>query len=107
MEPITQQQLLTQLTALARQAGMGTTAGTEAEPPMGEFSALLKQSIKAVNARQKRAAELANAFEMEDPKVDLAQVMVEKQKARVAFEALLQIRNQLVNSYQEIMRMPL
>ncbi len=107
MEAITQQQLLTQLNALARQAGIGATSEVSTEAPMGEFSALLKQSIKAVNTRQQRAAELARAFEMEDPNVDLAQVMVEKQKARIAFEALLQIRNQLVNSYQEIMRMPL
>ena len=105
MEPISQQQLLAQLQALAKQAGMNATKAPTPEVPSGEFNQLLKQSIESVNRRQQRAAELSRAFETEDPSVNLAQVMVEKQKAKIAFEALLQVRNQLVSSYQEIMRM--
>ncbi len=105
MEPISQQQLLAQLQSLARQAGLSATEMASQEVPGGAFSHLLKQSLESVNRRQQRAADLARAFEREDPDVNLAQVMVEKQKARIAFEALLQVRNQLISSYQEIMRM--
>ncbi len=105
MEPISQQQLLAQLQSLARQAGLSATEMAPQEVPGGAFSHLLKQSLESVNRRQQRAADLARAFEREDPDVNLAQVMVEKQKARIAFEALLQVRNQLISSYQEIMRM--
>ena len=39
--------------------------------------------------------------------VDLAQVMLETQKASVSFRALAEVRNRLVNVYQEIMNMPI
>ena len=105
MEPISHSQLLTQLQSLAQQAGIKPTSISTGSASSPEFSQLLKQSIQSVNKRQKTAGALARSFEMEDPNTSLAQVMIERQKARVSFEALLQVRNQLVNSYQEIMRM--
>ncbi len=108
MEPITQTQLLQQLRQLAAQAGLSAAGQTQAEAPVGaEFGQLLRQSLQGVSRRQQTAARLQEAFELEDPDVDLAQVMVETQKARVAFEALVQVRNKLVNAYQEIMNMPI
>lgn len=44
---------------------------------------------------------------MNDPNVSLAEMMIERQKARVAFEALSQVRNQVVSAYRDIMNMPL
>jgi len=106
MDAINTNQLLTQLRELASKAGMTTDhAATGANG--GEFGALLKQSIREVNERQKVAARLAERFEMEDPDVDLAQVMVEKQKATIAFEALVQVRKNLLKAYHDIMSMPL
>jgi len=48
---------------------------------------------------------LAGAFELGAPGVDLAQVMVEMQKAGLSFRALSEARNHLVSAYQEVMRM--
>ncbi len=106
MDAINTNQLLTQLREIAKQAGMPTTA-SDASVKGGEFGALLKQSLKDVNERQKVAAKLAKRFELEDPNVDLAQVMVEKQKASIAFEALVQVRKNLLKAYNDIMSMPL
>ncbi len=36
---------------------------------------------------------------------DIAQVMLARQEAGVAFEATLQVRNKLLSAYQDIMRM--
>ena len=71
-----------------------------------KFSSLLKNSIDNVNDQQMHAADLRDRFERGDSSVELSRVMIEMQKARVSFEAVKQVRNQLVNAYQEVMRMP-
>lgn len=73
----------------------------------GSFGQLLKQGIDAVNKSQQSAAALGDAFERGVAGVELAQVMLETQKASVSFRALAEVRNRLVNVYQEIMNMPI
>lgn len=106
MEVNNANQLLQQLQAMARQAKMPESTTSSQLATSGEFGNALRQSIRAVNTQQKKSAGLAEAFEREDPRVDLAQVMIEGQKSKLAFEALLQVRNRLVTAYQDIMRMP-
>ncbi len=50
---------------------------------------------------------LAKAYEQGDPGVALSQVMVASQKAGVSFQALTQVRNKLVEAYQDVMKMPI
>ena len=38
--------------------------------------------------------------------VDLTEVMIASQKASVSFQAMTQVRNKLVQAYQDIMQMP-
>jgi flagellar hook-basal body complex protein FliE len=87
-------------------AAVGGAAGTGATGP-GTFGQILKQGIDAVNSSQQGAATLADAYERGASGVDLAQVMLETQKASVSFRALTEVRNRLVNVYQEIMNMPI
>jgi flagellar hook-basal body complex protein FliE len=82
----------------------GKAAGATGAP---DFGSLLKQGIDSVNSTQQGAAKLADAFERGAPGVELAQVMLETQKASVSFRALAEVRNRLVNVYQEIMNMPI
>ena len=77
-------------------------AGSAAAP---QFAELLRQGIDAVNQTQQRASVLADAWERGTPGVDLAQVMIESQKASVSFRALTEVRNRLVTAYQDIMNM--
>jgi len=70
-----------------------------------DFSQLLKDSVNQVNETQKSAAGLATAFETGDPSVNLSEVMVAIQKANVSFQAMTQVRNNLVSAYKEVMNM--
>lgn len=97
-------ELLAQMRAMAAQAGISTTA-TPQQAPSADFAAMLKRSINTVSATQQDAKDLAEAFELGDPNVELSRVMIEMQKARVSFEALTQVRNKLVSAYKEIMNM--
>ena len=44
--------------------------------------------------------------EVGQPGVSLTQVMVAAEKSSIAFEAMTQVRNKLVDAYKEIMNMP-
>lgn len=98
-------QVLAQMRALAQSAGVAEVPGQG--PPSTGFANLLKQSIDQVNQTQQASRTLVTAFETGDPNVSLAEVMVASQKASVAFTATVQVRNHLLNAYQEIMRMPI
>ena len=50
---------------------------------------------------------LAAAFERGEPGADLAKVMVASQQSSLAFRATVEVRNRLVQAYQDVMNMPL
>ena len=97
--------LLIQMRAMAAQAQGQTTPAATVESG-ANFSDLLKQSIEKVNDTQQDAKKLTDAFQQGDPNVQMSEVMVALQKSNVSFQAMLQVRNKLVNAYQEIMNMP-
>ena len=96
--------ILRQIRELSNQAGFDEIEQTNAAGKP-DFSAMLSNTLNDVNQSQLQAKEVANAFEAGDPNVNLSQVMIEMQKARVSFEALSQVRNKLISAYQEIMNM--
>ena len=97
-------QVLNQMRAMAAQA-QGVPK-VEMQPTEGvNFANMLKTSVEAVSETQMNAGKLTEAFQAGDPDVDLAKVMISLQKASVSFEAMKQVRNKLVDAYQEIMRM--
>ena len=109
MDKINSNELLNQLQVLARKVQETNTQSTSDNEvgQSSQFSELMKDSINKVNDQQSKASELTKAFEMNDPDVPLSSVMIEMQKARVSFEALKQVRNQLVDAYKQVMNMPL
>ena len=70
-----------------------------------DFAGLLGDSIGKVNEMQQNAGQLATAFEVGEPGVDVARVMVAMEKASLYFQAMNQVRNKLVSAYQEVMSM--
>lgn len=70
------------------------------------FADLLGQAINKVADTQQASSQMANAFEMGKSGVDITDVMISSQKASVSFQALTQVRNKLVQAYQDIMQMP-
>lgn len=83
--------------------GVGGAAGVGA-PSFGDA---LGNALKKVNSLQAETRDLQAAFERGDPKADLARVMVAAQASSVAFRATVEVRNRLVQAYQDVMNMPL
>ncbi len=83
----------------------GTEAAQQAQP--ASFTETLRNAISGVNETQQNAGALSKAFEMGDPRADLARVMVAAQQSSVAFRATVEVRNRLVQAYQDVMNMPL
>lgn len=72
-----------------------------------KFSDLLSGAVNSVNQTQMQASSMAQAYERGDPGISLAQVMIQSQKASVSFQALTQVRNKVVQAYEDIMKMPI
>ncbi len=69
------------------------------------FSDFLNNSINKVSNLQNEAEKLNQAFAI--GKTDnIHQVMIASEKAEMALQFTLQIRNKIMDAYQEIMRMP-
>lgn len=98
-------QMLREMRTMAAQAGALPTA---AEQPTAagrqNFSGLLKDAVGTVNRLQHEASVKQDAF-LRGEDVQLTEVMVAMQKARVSFEAVKQVRNRLLEAYQEVSRM--
>jgi len=105
MSDIDISQVLQQMRTMAAMAENRLPTDAAADAAKVDFGQLLKNSINEVNDTQKAAKELATAFEDGDKNVNLSEVMVAIQKASVSFQAMTQVRNNLVSAYKEIMNM--
>lgn len=94
-------QILERSTTLAQRPV--AAAAPAAEP---QFDSAMKDALKSVSAIQDQAGAASTAFERGDSH-DLASVMIARQKASIAFEATLQVRNRLLGAYKDVMSMPL
>jgi flagellar hook-basal body complex protein FliE len=98
-------QLLQQMRNMTSAAESKSPLEAGADVAKPDFSQLLKDSVNRVNETQHASGNLATAFEMGDPNVNLSEVMVAIQKANVSFQAMTQVRNNLVSAYKEVMNM--
>lgn len=71
-----------------------------------DFGDLLKQSINAVNSTQQSASTLRSGFERGEAGIDLVDVMITAQKSSLAFQAMVEVRNKVVEAYKDVMNMP-
>lgn len=86
--------------------GVSKTAVAPETAGTSSFAELLGNAVNKVSDTQQASDQLANAFEIGKSGVDITDVMVASQKASVSFQALTQVRNKLVQAYQDIMQMP-
>jgi flagellar hook-basal body complex protein FliE len=68
------------------------------------FKDVLLKNLEQVSRMQRDADEAINDV-MSGRRDDVANVMIAKQKADTAFQALLQVRNKLVDAYEEVRQM--
>ena len=104
--------VLSQIRALAAQVkpAVPPVHGDQSAQPVsatgaGSFATLMKQGLSSVNQTQRSADALATDFQRGKPGVELADVMIEMQKANVSFRAAVEVRNRMISAYQEIMNM--
>jgi len=93
-----------QPTSPVRESQMATPSEATA-PTAPSFGKMFSEAINKVAETQQTAGNLSRSFEQGDPGVSLTQVMVATQKASVSFQAMTQVRNKLIDAYQEVMNM--
>ena len=71
------------------------------------FGEVMSQAVNKVNDVQKASSAMATAYERGVEGVDITDVMIASQKASVSFQAMVQVRNKLVDAYRDIMNMPI
>lgn len=71
----------------------------------GSFATLLRQSIGEVESAQQQADQLSTGFEQGQPGASLPQVMIAVEKANLTFDGMVQVRNKLVDAYNQVMDM--
>jgi flagellar hook-basal body complex protein FliE len=77
------------------------------EPEKGEnFGQVLRDAISTSNNLQKQSSQEIQKL-MAGETQDLHETMIAVQKADLAFQMMMQVRNKLLQAYQEIMRMPI
>jgi flagellar hook-basal body complex protein FliE len=101
--------VLTQMRALSGSMGLPEPGSVQGATGAGgpNFGQVLEQSISKVNEQQGVAQNLITGFQTGSGTASVAEVMVAMQKASLSFTAMTQVRNKLVEAYQEIMNMPI
>lgn len=97
--------VLVQMRAMSQAAAL-SPALPDTPMPQGGFASELLRSLNRVSSIQNHAARQSRNFTLGAPDVSLNDVMIDLQKAGLAFQAAIQVRNRLVSAYQEIASMP-
>jgi len=85
----------------------GASGRPGAAPKAGEtsFKEVLEETLQQVDQLQHQAqAAIRGSFDPSDPKA-LHEVMIAVEEANIAFQFVMQVRNRLVDAYNEVMRM--
>jgi flagellar hook-basal body complex protein FliE len=69
----------------------------------GGFAAVLKGSLTEVNQLQKKADAAITALASGE-KANLHETMIAMEQADLSFRLMMQVRNKIIEAYQEIMR---
>ena len=83
---------------------LATKPNVSPEPSALDFKQIFKESLREVNGLDTQAKTMVEALATGQTN-DVSGVMLSVKKANLAFLSMLQIRNQMVEAYQEIMRM--
>lgn len=81
-----------------------TSAPTAASAPTGDFSGMLTQMVREVQAKQAAASDAVTGV-LSGQGVPLHEAVIAGEEASVSFQLMVEVRNKLLESYQELMRM--
>lgn len=81
------------------------SSSTAAGTATGSFADTFKAAIQDVDSLQAGADAKVSNLLQGAPNTDVSNVMVSVEKADVAFQLMMQVRNKIVNAYQDIEKM--
>ena len=96
--------MTTPISNIAPISQAGGLAAPAAPSNPGEFQQILTSAINNVETLQTQASDAVQKF-MSGENEELHTSILATQKAELAFELGLQVRNKVVDAYQEIMKM--
>ncbi|ADD69077.1 flagellar hook-basal body complex subunit FliE [Denitrovibrio acetiphilus DSM 12809] len=84
---------------------LDTTKSSQAEKPEAsvDFSSMLKDALRDVNGAQIEADDAVQKVLSGETK-DIESTMIALQKADVSLKMMLEVRNKIMEAYQEVMR---
>lgn len=74
------------------------------QPAGGSFASMLGQMVSDVNAQQTASTQAVSALQS-GQNVPLHQAVIAMEEANVSFQLMVEVRNRLMDAYQEVMRM--
>ena len=93
--------------AVAGAQAVLSRAPAAAAPAAGEnggFASALDSALRDVSQTQLQADGMQQQFQLENPNVSLEDTMIAMNKAQISFQAAVQVRNKLVQAYDQIMQ---
>ena len=96
--------LLAQMRVAAAAAGL-REPNQAAQTGKMDFADVLKSSLDGVARAQAKSEDMQKAFVLGDNSVSLSDTMIAMQKASINFQATVQVRNKVVQAYNDIMNM--
>jgi flagellar hook-basal body complex protein FliE len=95
------------LNMLPLDAGLNPLSGASHPASAGmPFAQMLSNGIEEVNAKQLDADKMVHAFALDDT-IPVHQVTFALEQAQLSLELMLQVRNRLLEGYQQLMNMQL
>lgn len=69
-----------------------------------DFNTVLKETLEDINRLQLNADDTINKIQLEKAG-SIHEAMIALEKASISFKAMMQVRNKILDAYQEVMRM--
>ena len=85
-------------------AALPGASASGVQPSDTSFAGLLGEFVQGVNAKQGIAAQALQDLQSGQT-VSLHQAMIAAEEANVSFQLMVEVRNRLLESYQELMRL--
>ena len=88
-------------TPLARSRAATATPAVD----QGSFQNAMSSALRSVSESQLETQRLQRELQLDNPTVSLEQTMVAMQKSQLGFQAVLTVRNRMVQAYTDVMNM--
>ena len=85
-------------------AALGSKSPPSQKSGGGSFTEVLRGAVRETNALQNQAEEAVNNMQINN-RGSIHEVIIAMEKADISFRTMLQVRNKVLETYQEIMRM--